>query len=189
MKADVDRWFAEKAEKVLREAGIREGQIVLDFGCGSGYYTIPAARIVGDEGRVYALDQYGSYLREVRQRAERERLENIQRIETSGELEIPLKDESVDVVLLYDVLHSYYFTAVERKELLTEIYRISKPDALISVYPKHMNLEDIRSELEKANFHFVRKLFVTLLHDEILMQDYLLNFRRRQESNGSAYRE
>ena len=177
MKTDVDRWLKEKAEKVLREVGIEKGQIILDFGCGSGYYTIPAAKIVGDKGKVYALDQYGSYLREVRQRAEWEKLKNIQIIETSGELKIPLEDESVDVILLYDVLHSYYFTAVERKELLTGIYRISKPDALISVYPKHMNLGDIKGELEKANFHFVRKLFVTLLHDKTLMQDYLLNFR------------
>ncbi len=179
MKTDVDRWLADKAEKVLREVGIRQGQIVLDFGCGSGYYTIPAARIVGDKGQVYALDQRRSYLHEVRRRAEREKLKNVQIIETSGELKIPLENESMDVILLYDVLHSYYFTATGRKELLTEVYRIAKPDALISVYPKHMNLEDIKIELERASFHFVRKLFVTLLHDRALTRDYVLNFRRR----------
>ena len=45
------------AFEVLEKAGIERGQIVLDFGCGSGTYTLPAARIVGSEGKVYALDK------------------------------------------------------------------------------------------------------------------------------------
>ena len=35
---------------------IREGQYFLDFGCGTGDFTIPAAKIVGKKGRVFALD-------------------------------------------------------------------------------------------------------------------------------------
>ncbi len=181
MKTDTDRWLEEGAEAVLKEAGIREGQIVLDFGCGSGYYTIPAARIVGGKGGVYALDKNRDSLNEVAKRAKIETLNNILLIKTSGKLRIPLEDESVDVTLLYDVIHSYYFSATERKELLTEIYRISKPGALISVYPRHMNLEDVKDEMEKANFPFARKLFFTLLHDQALTRDYLLNFRRGRQ--------
>lgn len=179
MKSDSERWLQEKAEKVLREVGIRKDQIVLDFGCGSGYYAIPAAKIVGDRGNVYALDKDRNRLHEVMQRAERLKLKNIQTIETSGELKIPLEDESVDVTLLYDVIHCYYFSATKRKELLTEIYRISKPNALISVYPKHMNLDYIKQEIERANLHFIRRLSVTLLHYHRLEQDYVLNFRRK----------
>ena len=44
------------ASKMLSEVGIGEGQSILDFGCGSGTYTIPAAKLVGRNGRVYALD-------------------------------------------------------------------------------------------------------------------------------------
>ena len=57
MESDVDKWLKEKAEKFLKEVGIRKDQTVLDWGCGSGYYTIPAAKIVGDKGKVYALDK------------------------------------------------------------------------------------------------------------------------------------
>ena len=81
--------------------------------------------------------------------------------------------------VVHDVLHSYYFTTTARKELLTEIYRISKPNALVSVYPKHMNLDTVKNDLETANFHFVKKLYVTLLHYYRLTQDYFLNFRRK----------
>jgi ubiquinone/menaquinone biosynthesis C-methylase UbiE len=41
---------------VLYAAGLEEGQTVLEVGCGPGFFTVPAARIVGDGGRVYALD-------------------------------------------------------------------------------------------------------------------------------------
>ena len=179
MKSDSEVWLQEKAEKVLREVGIRKDQIVLDFGCGSGYYAIPAAKMVGDKGKVYALDKNGNRLREVMQRAEPLKLENIQTIETSGEVKIPLEDGSVDVTLLYDVIHSYYFSATQRKELLTEIHRISKPNALVSVYPRHMDLDYVRREIERADFRFLRKLFVTLLHYHTLEQEHVLNFLRK----------
>jgi ubiquinone/menaquinone biosynthesis C-methylase UbiE len=39
-------------EERLRRSGVREGQTVLDYACGPGYYTIPAARMVGPTDRV-----------------------------------------------------------------------------------------------------------------------------------------
>jgi len=127
------------AFKILQKAGIKRGRIVLDFGCGSGTYTIPAAKIVGEKGKVYALDKDKKVLSELMQKAESAGLRNLRRIDTSGELKIPLADESVDIVLLYDVFHSYYFSQVaDRKRLLEEVYRVSKRDAIISVWPKHM---------------------------------------------------
>jgi len=80
--------------------GIRKGQILLDFGCGSGDYAIPVARIVGQEGKVYALDKDRRDLDKLMERAESEGLENIERMETSGELKIAMEDESFDAVLL-----------------------------------------------------------------------------------------
>ena len=42
--------------KLLKAAGLEEGQKVIEVGCGPGFFTIPAARIVGDEGHVYAVE-------------------------------------------------------------------------------------------------------------------------------------
>lgn len=177
MKSDSERWLKEIAEKVMKEAGIRKDQIVLDFGCGSGFYTIPAAKITGIKGKVYALDKDRNSLHEVMQQAKSQNLKNIEIIKTQGELKLPLEDESVDVTLLYDVLHSYYFTSGSRKELLDEIHRISKPNALISIFPKHMDSEVLSNEMKKANFHFEKKTLVTLLHYYSLEKNYILNFR------------
>jgi len=168
-----------RAIEVLERIGIRRGQTVLDFGCGSGTYTIPAAKIVGEQGRVYALDKDKEALDKLMQRAESAGLKNIERIKTSGEIKIGLTDESVDVVFMFDVFHSYYFPqAGDRRRLLSEIYRIMKPTAFVSVWPKHMESE-IEDEVEKANFRLEKELSEMLIHDNRnLEKGKILNFRK-----------
>ena len=172
-----------RAIEVLERIGIRRGQAVLDFGCGSGTYTIPAAKIVGEQGRVYALDKDREALDELMRKAESAGLKNIERMETSGKLEIELADESIDVVLLFDVFHSYYFPqASDRRRLLSEIHRIMKPTAFISVWPKHMESET-EDETKNANFRLEKELSETLIHDnKNLEKDRILNFRKGQRN-------
>jgi len=192
MKDDSKKWFEEVGEKSLRQVGIKKGDIVLDFGCGSGNYTIPAARIVGEEGRVYAIDKDRIDLSELMRKAESEGLKNIERMETSGELKIDLEDKSVDVVLLYDILHYYYFPrAGDRRKLLCEVYRILKPCALLSVHPTHLQsyrhpkLEDIKREIDSANFHLERECSAMLIHEETLEETQVLNFRKARKNKKS----
>jgi len=167
------------AFEILEKAGIKRGQIVLDFGCGSGTYTIQVARIVGDEGKVYALDKDKKTLDKLMQRAELASLSNIVRMNTCGEPEIELGDESVDVVLLFDVFHSYYFAqANEKRKLLSEVYRTLKADGFLLVYPKHMESE-AKGEIESASFCLVAEYSGLLIHDD---QDIetgpVLNFKK-----------
>jgi ubiquinone/menaquinone biosynthesis C-methylase UbiE len=168
-----------RAIEVLERIGIMRGQAVLDFGCGYGAYTIPVARIVGAQGRVYALDKDKEALDGLMQKAGSAGLKNIERMETSGKLEIELADESVDAVLLFDVFHSYYFPqADDRRRLLSEIHRIMKPTAFVSVWPKHMESET-EDEVEKANFHLEKELSEMLIHDNRnLEKGKVLNFRK-----------
>ena len=71
---------------VLEGAGIKEGQIILDFGCGSGTYTIPPAKIVGKQGKIYALDKDKKALDELMQKAGAADLRNIKRMDTLDEI-------------------------------------------------------------------------------------------------------
>ena len=154
-----------QALEVLRRVGVKRGQIVLDFGCGSGTYAISAAKIVDEQGRVYALDKDKEALDELMQKAESAGLKNIERIDTPGELKFGLADESIDVVLLFDVFHHYYFPqADDRRRLLNEIYRIIKPSAFVSVWPKHMESE-AQDEIKNANFYLEEEHSETLIHD------------------------
>jgi SAM-dependent methyltransferase len=194
MEDDSKKWLGEVSERSLRQVGIKKGDIVLDFGCGSGNYTIPAARIVGEEGRVYAIDKDGRDLGKLMRKANSEGLKNIEKMETSGKLKIDLEDESVDVVLLYDILHYYYFPkASDRRRLLPEVYRILKPGALLSVYPTHLQsnmhpkLEDVKREINDAKFHLERECSVMLIHKETPEKSQVLNFRKaRKTKKGSG---
>jgi ubiquinone/menaquinone biosynthesis C-methylase UbiE len=185
MKADIESWLREDGEVLLKEAGIKKGQAVLDFGCRSGNYAIPAAKLVGARGKVYALDRDEDALDELMEKARPFGLRNIERMRTYGELEIALEDASVDVVLLYDVLHVYYFpTAEERKELLHEVHRVLKPEGLLSIRPTHMKKDEIMHEIESADFHLERECTKRLLdYKRVLEDDQLLNFRKEATGN------
>jgi ubiquinone/menaquinone biosynthesis C-methylase UbiE len=128
---------------------------------------------------VYALDKDTQALDELMHEAESTGLRNVTRMDTSGEVRIELRDESVDVVLLFDVFHSYYFPQTDdRRNLLNEIHRIMKPSAFISVWPKHMESE-AKGEIEEANFYLEREYSETLIHDnKDSERGQILNFRK-----------
>ncbi|MFC2039427.1 methyltransferase domain-containing protein [Chloroflexota bacterium] len=63
--------------KQLEKSGVEEGQSVLGFGCGPRHYTVSAARTVGEEGMVYALDIHPLAIRAVENKSEKEKLANI----------------------------------------------------------------------------------------------------------------
>lgn len=179
MKSDLKKWLKEDGEVFIKEIGIRKRQTVLDFGCGEGHYTFPVAKAVGEKGKVYAVDKTKKVLNKLIKIAQSERLKNIEPIKTSGKVKIPLADESVNVLLLCDVFHSYYFGANERRELLEEIYRISKDNVLISVCPKHRVSKSVIKEMKRANFRLEKKLFKRLIiHGEPVNKGRVLNFRK-----------
>jgi ubiquinone/menaquinone biosynthesis C-methylase UbiE len=133
-------WLDENASEALGEMGVRAGQTVLDFGCGTGKYTIPAARIVGESGRVYAIDKSKRALDEIREKAKHEGLKNIMPVEASGNEEIQLKGETIDLTLLIDVLQEID----DKRVLLGEIHRILKPGGLVCVFPMHISEEEVQ---------------------------------------------
>jgi ubiquinone/menaquinone biosynthesis C-methylase UbiE len=170
----------QKVIEMMQRIGIKNGQTVLDFGCGSGTYTIPVAKIVGKQGRVYALDRDKNALDNLMRKAKSGHLNNIRRMATSGELRIELSDESVDITLLFDVFHRYYFPQIEdRKRLLDEIYRITKTNGFVSVWPKHMETE-VRGEIEAADFYLKDEFLGTLIHNnKDIETGKVINFRKK----------
>jgi ubiquinone/menaquinone biosynthesis C-methylase UbiE len=186
MKSPAEEWIEGTGGKFLKGIGIKKGQRVLDFGCGSGNYTIPAAMIVGKNGLVYALDKDKRTLDELIRKAETMDLKNIIRLDTSKESVIPLDNESVDVVLLCDVLHHYYFPRAEdRRRLLREVCRILKPNAILLLCPTHLQsymepkLEDVEREIQEASFYLEYIYSGTIIvHDNNLEKSQVMNFRK-----------
>jgi ubiquinone/menaquinone biosynthesis C-methylase UbiE len=169
-------WLNGRAQEFLKRIGLKRGQRVLDFGCGRGNYTIPAAQVVGNEGRVYALDKNPPALDELMRRAAARDLDNIVRMDTSGEVDIDLDDSSVQVVLLYDIF--WYFRLHDQRlpRLLDEVIRVSTPDGFVSIYPKHID-DDMLLELVQSRGYRMRDSYSgELLHDGYLERGKVYNF-------------
>ncbi len=111
--------FAEPL-KVVRQLKLKLGDHVADFGAGSGYYTHAISQIVGDEGRVYAIDVQDELLEELKQNARRSGINNIEIIH--GDLEAErgsrLRDNSVDAVLISNLLFQTHNQSLIAKEAM-----------------------------------------------------------------------
>ena len=140
-------WLQGHSTQVLEKAGVREDCVVLDFGCGSGAYAIPAARLVGTGGKVYALDKNVIALRRLERAAREEGMRNTETI-LSSDLDTGLRDGCVDVVLLHDVLH----LIEERMVLFGEINRVLGPGGWVSVYPMHVDKNEVSRQMRGSGF-------------------------------------
>jgi ubiquinone/menaquinone biosynthesis C-methylase UbiE len=135
------RDFFSPRKNILKEAGIRPGFRVLDYGCGPGSYTTAAAELVGGSGKVYALDIHPLAIRMVRDIASKNKLTNVETILSDCKTGLP--DNSVDVVLLYDTFHDLS----DPNGVLQELHRVLKPDGLLSFSDHHMKQQEIISRV------------------------------------------
>lgn len=120
---DEDVWddFFEP-DNILKTLGLDNRMAdAADFGCGYGTFTIPAAKAIN--GKVYAIDIDPEMIGITEQKAKAENLTNVETIlrdlmsQGSG-----LEDESVDYVILFNILHGD-----EPEKILREAYRILRP--------------------------------------------------------------
>ena len=126
---------------VITQAGISSGEKVADFGCASGYFSLPIARIVGDEGRVLAVDVLPHVLENVLATAKKEGLSNLQiyRANLESEIELELPANSIDWVVLKDVL----FMNHNKKQMLLQAYRILHDGGKILVVEWNENIAGV----------------------------------------------
>ena len=137
---------------ILKEAQIKPRFVVLDFGCGPGSFTITAAEIVGPAGKVYALDIHPLAGQMVQKAASKKGLQNIEII--NSDCTTSLKNESVDVVMLYDTFHMLS----EPQAVLQELHRVLKPDGVLSFNDHHMKEKEIISGITSSGlFRLIRK--------------------------------
>ncbi len=112
-------------ESNLKNLGITHGMVVADFGAGSGFYSLAAAKMVSPGGKVYAVEVQKDLLERLKGAASREGLHDLKVI--WGDIEklggTHLKDFSADAVIVSNVL----FQAEDKEGLIKEARRILKP--------------------------------------------------------------
>jgi len=146
------RDFFLPRKNVLKEAGIKPGFHVLDYGCGPGSYIIATAELVGKSGKIYALDIHPLAIQMVQSIATKKQLTNVETI--CSDCKTGLPDKSIDVALLYDTLHGLS----EPNEVLAELHRVLKPNGILSFSDHHMKESEIISKMtDKGLFRLSRK--------------------------------
>ena len=145
------RDFFNPPLNMLKEANINPGYNILDFGCGPGSYSVAAFKMIGEKGKIYALDIHPLAIKKVKYKAIKRGLSNIKTIKSDCRTGLP--DGSMDVILLYDVYHDLY----NKSQVLEELHRVLKPEGILSFSDHHMGKEEILSELAGKGLFKLKK--------------------------------
>ena len=154
----------ERCSLMLANLGIKPGMTVCDMGCGNGFHTLKMAKMTGPTGSVLAVDVQPEMLKLLRDRSEKEGIENITPI--LGSFHHPrLPANSVDMILLVDVYHefSHPVTMLKgmrdslRPEGVIVLVEFRAEDPKVPIKPLHkMSKEQILKELPANGFKLVK---------------------------------
>lgn len=165
---------------VVGHFNLKPGDIVIDFGSGSGFWAIPIAKIVGAKGLVLALDPYEENLRVLKDKAAREGLGNIRYFKapySSKNIPVP---EKADLILISNILSlietdKYLLSSTKKnakKGTKMVIIDWNKESRVGPKAGKRIDVEEIILEAERAGFEF-KKLLPSGAHHHGLYFEYI----------------
>ncbi|MEW6407532.1 MAG: methyltransferase domain-containing protein [Patescibacteria group bacterium] len=154
---------------ILLQAGLKEGEIIADFGCGSGHFVFLAAKIVGNKGKVYAIDIQKTVLSFLKSEIIRRSAEQIKllwaNLEKPGALKIP--ENSVNLVLISSTLHQ----VKDRNKVLLEAKRVLKENGRLLIIDwkreaapfgpsvsLRLDKDKLKKEMQEAGFKFIKEI-------------------------------
>jgi len=123
-EAERRKW--QDPEAILGEIGLGPGQVFVDVGCGDGFFSIPAARVVGPSGLVYGMDVDGEAIEDLRRKAASEGLENLRLSVGEAETHVPCQS-CADFVFYGIDLHDFY----DQARVLANALRMIKPSGIL----------------------------------------------------------
>jgi ubiquinone/menaquinone biosynthesis C-methylase UbiE len=126
-------------QRDLEKIPVKEGMVIVDYGCGPGRYTIPMAKLVGPKGKVFAVDMHPLAIKMIKEKAARESLTNVEAVLVDS-YDTGIQSSSIDLILLLDTLP----LVKDYNALLGEIYRLLKPDGLIFI--SHVRIKVSRTK-------------------------------------------
>ncbi len=167
---------------ILTKAGLKQGMVVADLGCGStGHFVYPASDIVGKGGRVYAVDIMRPVLETINKRKKQEAADNIETVWSNIEVFNATKIESgsVDIALLINTLHQSH----KRVEIIRETVRMMKKSGLLIIVEwknvnlpfgppvdERVNCDRLKKSAPKLGLEFKEEFFVGQYHYGLIFE-------------------
>jgi predicted methyltransferase len=152
---------------VFDALGVKPGHRVADIGCGFGYFTFRLAARVGAEGRVYAVDVDQEAINKVRQRKEREKLEQVEPI--LGESNDPRLPDGLDAVLIVDTYHEFR----DYDRMMQAVFCALKPGRLLAIIDG-----EAPSGKSRTDYHSWHSIPAKLVREEVTRNGFVFKESR-----------
>jgi ubiquinone/menaquinone biosynthesis C-methylase UbiE len=145
----LDNWVRRFLQNPYKIVGkyIKEGQVVMDTGCGPGFFSLAMAKLVGENGKVISVDIQDEMLQILKRKSEREGLSSRIVLHKAQPEKLGIS-EMVDFALAFYMVHEVQ----DKKSFLSEVASYLKPDSrFLIVEPKfHVSKPNFESTLEIA---------------------------------------
>lgn len=146
-----------KPDQIIEAIALKPGQSIADIGSGGGYFSLRFAEMVGNDGRVYAIDTKPEFLEYVKNSAKEKGLDNIIPTLVSAD-KLDLSEKSLDFIFIRNVTHHI----PNRVEYFKNLKMFLKPDGKIIII-----------EYKKGKFFTFRGIFGHDVPKEIIKQEIL----------------
>jgi precorrin-6B methylase 2 len=144
--------------KLLRTAGPKRGQRVLEVGCGPGFFTISAANIVGNQGIVYAVDVHPLAIERVQRKIRNKGIRNVRPMLTNASA-TGFADQSIDLAFIFGLPR----IVGSREKLISELRRVLKPSGIVSYKKSRVTETRLIEDVESGGFAYAGKQGKVLL--------------------------
>lgn len=173
----------EQTDSLMKHLGIKSGEKIADIGCGSGFFTDRFSRMVGNDGKIFAVEIKDEHINTLKEYLDKEHIDNVEVIKGKEDtLELPCQVDKMFMCSLYHVLYGVISDADRDKYLRSLVKQLSPNGELIIVdngpvtddtLPYHgpyISRELIEYQLQFYGLHLVD-------YYQIIPQRYMLKFK------------
>jgi arsenite methyltransferase len=157
-----------------RFADIKEGNTVVDLGSGAGIDVFLAANLVKESGKVIGIDMTENMLKKARENAEKHGYKNVEFRQGDIEQEIPVEDNSVDLVISNCVIN----LTTDKENTFKEIYRILKSEG-----KGKMVISDLVTSREIAANSISRDSWCSCIDGALTKENYIDSIKKAGFTN------
>ena len=129
-------------DKRLDEFGIQEGFTVIDYGCGTGNYIKRASRLVGEKGKVLAVDIHPLSEKHINKKARKHGLHNVTFTLIDGN-SCPIEDNIADMIYALEMFHM----VKDHRAFLGELHRLLKSEGFLIIDDGHQTREESKAKI------------------------------------------
>jgi len=150
-----------KPDQIMKIVVLGQGQSVADIGAGGGYFSFRFAEIVGENGRVYAVDTNQKFIEFISKNAREQKLNNIYPILARKD-KLNMAEQSLDLIFMRNVTHhlsdrTQYFEKLKQSlkpdgKIVIIDYKPSKSFSFSGMYGHHVAKDIIIQEMKDAGY-------------------------------------